>query len=79
MFCTNMKNHYHFFNSKTGFPKLPQHAFFKDFISIKDFPYRIGLPEGEYAISLFHDENENKELDTNFIGIPKEAFGSTII
>ena len=63
------------FNSKTGFPKLPQHAFFKDFISIKDFPYRIGLPEGEYAISLFHDENENKELDTNFIGIPKEAFG----
>jgi uncharacterized protein (DUF2141 family) len=63
------------FNSETGFPKLAQHAYFKDFISIKDFPYRIGLPEGEYAISLFHDENENKELDTNFIGIPKEAFG----
>ena len=23
----------------------------------------------------FHDENSNEELDTNFIGIPKEGFG----
>lgn len=30
------------------------------------------LPEGTYAVSLFHDKNGNKELDTNFIGIPKE-------
>lgn len=30
------------------------------------------LPEGTYAVSIFHDENGNKELDTNFIGIPKE-------
>jgi len=33
------------------------------------------LPEGEYAVKVFHDENENKELDTNFIGIPNEAYG----
>ena len=33
------------------------------------------LPEGEYAVSAFHDENDNKELDTNFIGIPKEPIG----
>jgi uncharacterized protein (DUF2141 family) len=33
-----------------------------------------GLSEGEYAISVFHDENSNEELDTNFIGIPKEGF-----
>ena len=33
-----------------------------------------GLPSGAYAISLFHDENDNGELDTNFIGIPKEGF-----
>jgi uncharacterized protein (DUF2141 family) len=26
---------------------------------------------------LFHDENENKELDTNFIGIPREGMGTT--
>ena len=33
------------------------------------------LPEGEYAISVVHDENGNGELDTNFLGIPKEPFG----
>jgi uncharacterized protein (DUF2141 family) len=34
-----------------------------------------GLPAGHYAISLFHDLNENLDLDTNFIGYPKEPFG----
>lgn len=33
-----------------------------------------GLPDGEYAISVFHDENANEKLDTNFVGIPKEGF-----
>jgi len=33
------------------------------------------LPEGTYGISVFHDENNNDELDTNFVGIPKEDFG----
>lgn len=30
---------------------------------------------GTYAISVFLDENENAELDTNFLGIPKEDYG----
>ena len=29
----------------------------------------------QYAIRFFHDENLNEELDTNFLGIPKEGFG----
>lgn len=33
------------------------------------------LPEGVYAISMFHDENDNKKLDSNFLGIPKEDYG----
>ena len=33
------------------------------------------LEEGEYAVSIFHDENSNEQLDTNVIGIPKEGFG----
>lgn len=40
-----------------------------------DFP---DLPHGVYAISLYHDENGNKEMDTNFIGIPKEPLGFSI-
>ena len=33
------------------------------------------LPFGEYAIKLFHDENMDGELDTNFLGIPTEDYG----
>jgi uncharacterized protein (DUF2141 family) len=33
------------------------------------------LPFGTYAIKIFHDENENGELDTNFLGIPSEDYG----
>jgi uncharacterized protein (DUF2141 family) len=33
------------------------------------------LPFGEYAIKLFHDENLNGELDSNFLGIPTEDYG----
>ena len=35
-------------------------------LSIKD------LPEGEYALAIFYDENGNDKLDTNWLGIPKE-------
>jgi uncharacterized protein (DUF2141 family) len=34
-----------------------------------------GLPFGEYAIKVFHDEDEDKEMDTNFLGIPSEDYG----
>jgi uncharacterized protein (DUF2141 family) len=33
-----------------------------------------GLTKGEYAVSVYHDENSNEELDTNFVGIPREGF-----
>ena len=33
-----------------------------------------GLPHGDYAIAVIHDENSNKKLDT-FMGIPREGFG----
>ncbi|MDB4293615.1 DUF2141 domain-containing protein [Maribacter sp.] len=36
------------------------------------------LPSDTYAIALFHDENANEELDTNFFGIPKEPLGFSI-
>lgn len=32
------------------------------------------LPEGEYAVTLFHDEDNNGNLTTLF-GIPKEPYG----
>lgn len=33
------------------------------------------VPYGTYAVKVFHDENANGELDTNFVGFPKEGFG----
>jgi uncharacterized protein (DUF2141 family) len=33
-----------------------------------------GLSSGNYAVSVYHDENSNGELDTNVMGIPKEGF-----
>lgn len=33
------------------------------------------IPDGEYTFRYFHDENNNQELDTGFLGIPKEGFG----
>jgi uncharacterized protein (DUF2141 family) len=33
------------------------------------------LEFGNYAIKVFHDENSNRELDSNFLGIPTEDYG----
>lgn len=35
------------------------------------------IPAGTYAIKLHIDENENGKLDTNFLGIPKEQYGTS--
>lgn len=33
------------------------------------------IPKGVYAVSLYHDENDNKKMDKNSYGAPKEAYG----
>jgi uncharacterized protein (DUF2141 family) len=33
------------------------------------------VPRGDYALKIFHDENDNQKLDTNFVGMPREKFG----
>jgi outer membrane protein len=33
------------------------------------------IPQGRYALVVFHDENSNDQLDSNFIGIPREPIG----
>lgn len=45
-------------------------------VTDKKITYVIkNVPKGEYAISFFHDENDNNKMDTNFFGIPKEDYG----
>jgi len=33
------------------------------------------IPQGEYSIAIFHDEDSNGRLKRNFLGIPSEDFG----
>jgi uncharacterized protein (DUF2141 family) len=32
---------------------------------------------GDYAVSVFHDQNSNGKLDRNFMGMPKEGVGAS--
>jgi len=36
-----------------------------------------GFGVGKYAVSVFHDENSNGKLDSNFLGIPREGVGAS--
>ena len=33
------------------------------------------VPNGTYAISMFHDENDNNKMETTLFGIPTEDYG----
>jgi len=33
------------------------------------------LPDGNYAIKIFHDANDNNKMDFNMLGMPKENYG----
>lgn len=67
-------------NGEDGFPGGPEsmvqakYAKIKDGKAIAEFE---NLPFGEYGVSAFHDENANEDLDTNWIGIPKEGVGAS--
>jgi len=37
----------------------------------------VGIRPGRYAISVFHDENDNGKLDTKMFGIPREGVGAS--
>jgi uncharacterized protein (DUF2141 family) len=34
-----------------------------------------GIDPGVYGVQAFHDQNDNFDLDRNFLGLPKEGMG----
>ena len=65
------------FNSSEGFPhpeKAIQCVFVKTNINSTEYTF-TNIEMGTYAVSVFHDENNNKKLDTNWIGLPSEGVG----
>jgi len=68
------------FNQKDAFPKSTEKAVrisYATIIGFKSFVFFENLPAGEYAVSALHDENDNKKMDTNILGIPKEGVGAS--
>lgn len=35
------------------------------------------LPPGTYAVMVHHDENDNRKVDKNFLGVPLEGYGAS--
>ena len=67
-------------NGPDGFPGGPENMLTGKAVEIvngKAVAEFDEIPYGEYAVSAFHDENDNSELDTNWIGIPKEGIGTS--
>jgi uncharacterized protein (DUF2141 family) len=65
------------YNNLESFPLVDEQykVFFID-VRLFSGTYLIkDLPEGEYAVALFHDKNSDKVCNTNFLGIPKEGYG----
>ncbi len=68
------------YNKEEGFPKSPDKALkivTAPISNKKSIVVFESLPPGDYAISVFHDENKNGKMDSNFFGIPKEGVGAS--
>lgn len=65
------------YNNKDGFPKDPQKAYRKMKMTAAQAAKFVvaDLPSGVYALAIVHDENSNDQVDTGFLGIPKEGIG----
>lgn len=63
-------------NSKENYgQKTPYKGFNTRIIDKEAIQTISGLSRGEYAVKVFHDENENDALDTRIFGIPAESYG----
>ncbi|HNT28041.1 MAG TPA: DUF2141 domain-containing protein [bacterium] len=67
------------YNQDDGFPTSPEKAFKTITLPVREsdtlFAKFEGLAPGDYAVAVMHDENGNGQIDTNWIGIPKEGLG----
>jgi len=66
------------FDSPAGFPEDESKAAKSAVVQIIDGKATLRLQDlehGNYAISAFHDANEDGALNKNSLGIPKEVYG----
>ena len=61
-----------------SWPDGEEHLFAADLLTIRDGQAVAtfeNVPAGPFAVAVFHDKNENSELDADFLGIPSEDYG----
>jgi uncharacterized protein (DUF2141 family) len=66
------------FKGEKGFPDDEAIAFKSASVKIKDGKAVIDfgpVPEGTYALSVFHDSQNTGKLRTNALGIPRDGYG----
>jgi uncharacterized protein (DUF2141 family) len=65
------------FNKEEGFLDVgAQYRLVRLDVTAKVITYTFkDLPAGDYAVSLYHDVNNDRECNRNFFGIPTESYG----
>lgn len=66
------------FSDSQGYPDKPEAAVRSEVFTVTDVSMTItisDIPYGNYAVTIFHDENADSELNTNLLGIPQEGIG----
>lgn len=54
-----------------------EQRFIEDFTAPNHTIIFENMPYGNYAVGVLHDKDKSGEMTSNFIGMPKEAFGFT--
>jgi len=66
------------YDNADAFPTKSKLALSKQRVSVIGGLAKVEFPNlkaGDYAVAAFHDINDNRKMDTNFLGIPKEPIG----
>ncbi|MFP4527530.1 MAG: DUF2141 domain-containing protein [Candidatus Kapaibacterium sp.] len=68
----------HLHNNPEYFPTKSRKAFMRDTTFVRGTNAKVvfeSVPYGDYALSVHHDEDGNRRMNTNFLGIPNEDYG----
>lgn len=65
------------YNTKDSFLRQAIKSVKTEIKGNKTYAIFNNVPKGEYAVSMYHDENANNTMDANFIGIPKEGYATS--
>ncbi|MBD2414739.1 hypothetical protein FACHB389_26360 [Nostoc calcicola FACHB-389] len=66
------------FANSQGFPNQGDRVLQSQCIKISDIPLLLtfeNLKPGNYAVAIMHDQNNDRTLNSNILGIPVEGFG----